>query len=76
MKIELIYFEEKIVGWTIIPENESDDLTIATMRDLQFFGADETHVEYAGMSLKQKEKGKVLGNLESLSFKQKKYIES
>lgn len=76
MKVELIYIEGKPVGWKIIPENESDDLTIATMRDLQFFGMNENHVEYGGMKLKDQNIGKVIGNLESLSFMQKKYIES
>lgn len=48
MKVELIKVDGKPVGWTITAENEEDNRTLNTMRDLQFWGLDDESVDYAG----------------------------
>ena len=74
MKIEIVKDEKGYaIGWDIVPETKEDDETIATMRDLTFFGLDETAVRYDGVRLKKEEDGKVLGNISKLCFKQKKH---
>lgn len=74
MKIEIVLNEKgNPIGWDIIPETTEDDNTIATMRDLQFFGIDDTSIRYDGMVLLDDEVGKELGNIEKLCFKQKKH---
>jgi len=73
MKIEIVLNESgNAIGWDIIPETVEDDLTVATMRDLTFFGMDDTAIKYDGMRMVDKNIGKELGNIERLCFKQKK----
>lgn len=48
MKVELIKVDGQPVGWTITSENEGDNNTLNSMRDLQFFGFDDTAIKYAG----------------------------
>jgi hypothetical protein len=74
MKIEIVKDDKGLsIGWDIVPETKEDDNTIATMRDLTFFGIGDTHIKYDGMRLKKDEDGKSLGNIEKLCFKQKKH---
>lgn len=77
MKIELIKNDEgNPIGWSIIPETSEDDNTIATMRDLQFFGMDDTAIEYDGIELKDQALGKVLGNVKCLNYKQAGHLKN
>jgi len=72
MKIEIIKdVQGKPIGWDIVPETKEDDVTIATMRDLTFFGFDDTAIKYKGVALREQDKGKTLGNIKALHFLQK-----
>jgi len=74
MKVTLTLDEQnKPIGWTVAPETPEEDIILATIRDLQFFGMNETHIKYDGMSLKDPEKGKTVGNIEKLYWIQEKY---
>jgi hypothetical protein len=74
MKIEIITNERgNPIGWDIIPETAEDNDTIATMRDLQFFGFDDSAIKYDGMRMVDDSVGKEFGNIERLCFKQKKH---
>jgi hypothetical protein len=72
MLIEIITDENgDAIGWDISPETSEDNETLATMRDLQFFGIDDTAIKYDGIELEDEQAGKVLGNLSKLRFRQK-----
>lgn len=71
--ISLIYENNKPIGWKLEPKNEKEQEIAAVIRDLQFFGFNETNVEYAGLELIDPKVGKKLGNIKKLSWKQKKY---
>lgn len=76
MKTTLIYNPEaptQPIGWKLEPETDQDDLVIGTIRDLQFFGFEETYPEYNGLILKDESKGKVMGNVASLSWLQREH---
>jgi hypothetical protein len=73
--LHIIYNENKQpIGWELRPNTPEEQKTAAIIRDLQFFGFDDTHIEYAGISLIDPKKGKTEGNLASVSWKQQKYI--
>ena len=61
------------IGWELKPTNDEEQLIAAKIRDLQFFGIDDTYPEYNGLKLIDPSKGKTLGNIESISWLQKKY---
>jgi hypothetical protein len=61
------------VGWALKPETDEEQKIAAIIRDLQFFGLNETAVEYNGIQLINNSKGKVIGNIKSISWIQKKY---
>lgn len=72
MKIEITKDAQgQSIGWDIIPETKEDDVTIATMRDLQFFGFEDTAIRYDGFVSRVKSKGKTLGNIKRLQYVQK-----
>jgi hypothetical protein len=72
MKIELIKdVQGQPIGWDIVPETKEDDVTIATMRDLTFFGVGDTAIKYNGFSSRDEAKGKTIGNIKRLHFLQK-----
>jgi hypothetical protein len=48
MKVEIIKVDGKPVGWTITAEKLEDNNTLNSMRDLQFWGLDDTAIKYAG----------------------------
>lgn len=71
--VKLIYKNNKVIGWEMCPKTEEEQLIAATIRDLQFFGFNETTIEYNGLTLIEEAKGKTLGNVESLSWIQKQH---
>lgn len=74
--VHLIYNEEgNPIGWEMRPITKEEHALIAEIRDLQFFGFEDSRIEYDGISFIDPSKGKVLGNIASLSWKQKKYKE-
>ena len=36
------------IGWTITAETKEENVVVGTIRDLQFFGMDETAIKYDG----------------------------
>jgi hypothetical protein len=72
--VHLIKNEQgKAIGWEMKPITEEEQLIAGTIRDLQFFGMDDTYPEYNGLKLIDQDKGKTIGNIQSISWKQKKY---
>jgi hypothetical protein len=60
------------IGWEMIPTTLEEQKTVATVRDLQFFGFDDTAIVYDGLTLIDPEKGKTTSNLLKLKWIQKK----
>lgn len=48
MKVEIIKKDGEPIGWTIVGETQEEKYTVNTIRNLQFFGFDETSVKYGG----------------------------
>jgi hypothetical protein len=71
--IHLIKKDGEVVGWEVRPTNPEEDKIAAAMRDLTFFGFDETAIKYDGLTLKDPESGKTMGNIKSLTWIQKQY---
>jgi len=63
----------KTIGWEFKPITEEEQSIAAKVRDLQFFGFDDTAIAYNGIKLIDPEKGKQLGNIKSISWLQKKH---
>ncbi len=70
MKVKLIKNEQgKSIGWDMTAETEEEKLVVNTIRNLQFFGYDDTAIEYSGRV------GGVEGtDAGTLSWKQSQYI--
>jgi len=64
--------ENKVVGWEMCPTTEEEQVIAAYVRDLQFFGFEETEIVYDGLKFIDHNKGKTLGNIKSLTWIQKK----
>lgn len=72
--IELIKNEKnQAIGWTLVPKTLEEQELAGTIRDLQFFGFDDTKIVYNGITLHNEKLGKVTHNLKSVSWIQKKY---
>ena len=61
------------IGWKLSPITEEEQEIVATIRDLQFFGFNETYPAYNGLELIDPYKGKTMGNIKSISWLQRKY---
>ena len=71
--VHIIYKDGKAIGWEMKPTTQQEQEMAARVRDLQFFGFDETAIGYNGLTLIDDVKGKTLGNIKSLSWVQKKH---
>jgi hypothetical protein len=71
--VEIIYKDDRPIGWKMCPKTEEEQKIAATVRDLTFFGFEETHIKYDGLELIEPEKGKTMGNIKSLTWIQKQY---
>jgi len=72
--VHIIFNEKKQpIGWEMKPITEEEQLIAARVRDMQFFGMDDTYPEYNGLQLIEPSKGKKVGNIKSISWLQKKY---
>lgn len=65
--------EGKPIGWEMCPQTEEEHETVAIIRDLQFFGLDETYPSYNGLELINPDKGKCTGNIKRISWLMRKY---
>lgn len=61
------------IGWEMCPTTPEEQKIVGTIRDLQFFGFDETYPSYNGLELIDPEKGKELGNIKRISWLQQKH---
>ena len=68
--------ENKIIGWEMNPVTEEEQFIAGVIRDMQFFGFDDSYPEYNGLKLIDEEKGKTMGNIKSISWIQRKYQKS
>lgn len=50
MKVELTKVDGKIVGWTIKGETNEEKQIVNAIRDLSFWGMDDTRIVYNGRS--------------------------
>jgi len=67
MKVILLQHESKTVGWKLKAENKEDKLRLGSIRNIQFFGLDDTAIRYSGM----KGEGDYVAEL---SWAQKKFV--
>jgi hypothetical protein len=75
MKVEIVKSETGApIGWNIIRESEDDDNTLAAMRNLAFFGFDETKIMYDGYDKVTPDMEAGHGNVERIKFIQKRHI--
>lgn len=65
--------EGKPIGWEMCPQTEKEHETVAIIRDLQFFGLEETYPSYNGLELIDPDKGKCTGNIKRISWLMRKY---
>ena len=65
--------EGRPIGWEMCPQTEEEHETVATIRELQFFGLDETYPSYNGLELIDPDKGKCTGNIKRISWLMRKY---
>ena len=65
--------EGKPIGWEMCPQTEEEHKTVAIIRDLQFFGLNETYPSYNGLELIDPDKGKCTGNIKRISWLMNKY---
>ena len=65
--------EGKPIGWEMCPQTEEEHETVAIIRDLQFFGLEETYPSYNGLELIDPDKGKCTGNIKRISWLMRKY---
>jgi hypothetical protein len=75
MKVEIVKSETGApIGWNIIRESEEDDNTLAVIRNLSFFGFNDTKIMYDGFDKLNPEMEGDHGNVERIKFIQKKHI--
>lgn len=75
MKIEIIKDNiGQAIGWKIIPESREDQKTLGTIRNLSFWGFDETKITYNGIKASEiKVDGKQVLVVDEISWIQKQY---
>jgi len=70
MNVEIIKNDQGFaVGWSMQGENDEEINKLATIRDLQFFGFDDTAIKYNG----RKESNDAEGNPGILSWIQRRF---
>ena len=65
--------EGKPIGWEMCPQTEEEHEIVAIIRDLQYFGLEETYPSYNGLELIDPDKGKCTGNIKKISWLMRKY---
>lgn len=71
--IHIIYKDNKPIGQELKPITPEEQEIVGEIRDLIFFGIDETAIKYSGLKLINPKLGKNVGNIYSLTWIQKKY---
>jgi hypothetical protein len=77
MKINLLKNEEGTgyIGYDIVPENDEDKKALGAVRDMIFFGYEDTAIKYDGIETSddQDPKKRYL-SIKRLKFRKQKYI--
>lgn len=60
-----------VVGWELRPTTPEEQELAGRIRNLEFFGFEDTAVDYCGLELIDDNKGKEIGNIKSLKWIQK-----
>lgn len=47
--VHLVKKDGKVIGWEMVPTNDEERDIAAQIRNMQFFGMDETYPSYNGM---------------------------
>ena len=63
----------KTIGWELKPITPEEQQIVAKIRDLQFFGFDDTYPEYNGLTLIDPKLGKRSDNIKSIGWLMRKY---
>ena len=72
--VHLVYnADNKVIGWEMRPTTPEEQEIAGAIRDMQFFGLDDTYPSYNGLELIDPNKGKIASNLKRLSWIMKKY---
>ena len=71
MKIELRQIDNEVVGYDIIAETKEDSLVMGNVRNLHFFGFDDTYIRYNGMLSGEGEEERLV---KKLSFIQERFV--
>ena len=61
------------IGWEMKPITPQEQEIAASIRDLQFFGFDDTYPVYDGLELIEPQRGKIIGNIKSLKWVMKRH---
>jgi len=51
MKLELVYINNKLVGYNIIPENEEETRALGSIRNIYFWASGENAMRYDGIEI-------------------------
>ena len=72
--VHLVYnADNEVIGWEMRPTTPEEQEIAAIIRNMQFFGFDDTYPSYNGLELIDLDKGKTMGNIKRLSWVMKKY---
>ena len=72
--VHLVYnADNKVIGWEMRPTTPEEQEIAGIIRDMQFFGFNDTYPSYNGLELIDPNKGKTMGNVKRLSWIMKKY---
>ena len=72
--VHLVYnADNKVIGWEMRPTTPEEQEIAGAIRDMQFFGLDDTYPSYNGLELIDPNKGKISSNLKRLSWIMEKY---
>ena len=72
--VHLVYnTDNKAIGWEMRPTTPEEQKIATTIRDMQFFGIDDTYPSYNGLELIDPDKGKTIDNIKRLSWIMRKY---
>ena len=63
----------EVIGWEMRPTTPEEQKIAGAIRDMQFFGLDDTYPSYNGLELIDPYKGKTSSNIKRLSWIMEKY---
>ena len=72
--VHLVYnADNEVIGWEMRPTTPEEQEIAAIIRNMQFFGIEDTYPAYNGLELIDPDKGKTMDNIKRLSWVMKKY---